>query len=273
VPELPEVECLTRAVRGFLEGNALESVVFYREDLRTAIPIKKFKLLLNRQIVSQVRRRSKYMLWQTDKGVGIFHLGMSGNMLLRDGADPQQKHTHAVFKIKGGKYLHYVDPRRFGIIDCSTNAELADHAYFTHLGPEPLESSDLDEHLFRKSRGKSQSIKTFLMDARVVVGVGNIYASESLFRAAIRPTRKAGSVTKQEFKSLSLAIKETLEEAICSGGTTLRDFKNADDSPGYFVQRLDVYGREGEPCHSCGKNIIQKRLVGRSTFYCKSCQK
>ncbi len=279
MPELPEVECLTRAVRQTLEGNSVGEVVFFRTNLRTKIPVQAFTRLFRNQMVTKVTRRSKYMLWETSKGTGIFHLGMSGNMLLFDSPEPQLKHTHAVFKVINQQdpnaptqYLHFIDPRRFGIIDCSERQDLAKHAYFRNLGPEPLTNDALGMHLFAKSRRKSQPIKSFLMDAKNVVGIGNIYASEALFRAKIHPVRKAGSLTKKDFSNLECEIKQTLQEAIASGGTTFRDFRNADSNPGYFAVQLRVYGRSKELCPRCGHKILQKKIAGRSTFFCKSCQ-
>jgi formamidopyrimidine-DNA glycosylase len=279
MPELPEVECLTRAVRKVVKGGRLVRADFLRKDLRDPIPIREFKAIMEGAVVEDVVRRSKYLLMQTKRGYGVFHLGMTGNMLWRQSPKPEIPHTHAVFTIEDKKgragYLHFVDPRRFGRIDCvecSDRDTLYAHEYFADLGPEPLTHADLGAYLFEKSRGKSQPIKSFLMDARIVVGVGNIYASESLFRAGINPKRKAGAVTRERFAKLAKCVVQTLEESIEAGGTTFRDFKNSDGNPGYFRVQLHVYDRSGEPCGKCGTLIKDLRQSGRTTFFCPVCQ-
>jgi formamidopyrimidine-DNA glycosylase len=276
MPELPEVECLTRAVRRVLKGGRLVEASFFRKDLRDPIPIDVFNELLVGQRIDDVFRRSKYMLFRTEKGYAIFHLGMTGNMLLSESAEPKIAHTHAVFRIekKGGRegFLHFVDPRRFGRIACIEGATFAEHAFFADLGPEPLETKQLGAHLYAASRGKKQPIKPFLMDAHTVVGVGNIYASEALFRAGISPKRSAKSVTLARYERLAAAVKDTLKASIAAGGTTFRDFKNAGGDPGYYKVKLAVYDRAGEPCTSCGNKVRQIRQAGRSTFFCPVCQ-
>lgn len=276
MPELPEVECLTRAVQGVLEGRAIQEAVFHRGDLRWPIPIEHFQRLLVKTPILSVRRRSKYMLIETKRGYGIFHLGMSGNMLLSDSAESQWKHTHASFRIEDEgrvRFLHFVDPRRFGCILCCSKDEFATHPLLVDLGPEPLDSDNLAEHLWQKSRGKTVAVKNFLMDAHVVVGVGNIYANESLFRAGIRPTRQAAKVKRDEWDHLAVAIREVLKEAIRAGGTSFRDYRHADGEPGYFELALRVYGREKEDCVTCEAAIKHKRISGRATYYCPQCQR
>lgn len=279
MPELPEVECLTRAVRKVAKGGQLVRADFMRKDLRDPIPIKTFKALLEGATVEDVLRRSKYLLMKTKNAYGVFHLGMTGNMLWLKNAEPELPHTHAVFTIKdkNGKegYLHFIDARRFGridVVDCRGGNMLAEHPHFIDLGPEPLTHADLGQYLFEKSRKKKAPIKAFLMDARVVVGVGNIYASEALFRAGINPKRKAGAVTQQQYALLGQAVVHTLNKAIDAGGTTFRDFKNSDGNPGYFKVQLNVYDRKGEPCQKCGTLIKDIRQSGRSTFFCPLCQ-
>ncbi len=217
------------------------------------------------------------MLWETQKGWGIVHLGMSGNVLFMKQPTPKLPHTHAVFTIAGAEtvegYLHYIDPRRFGWITCCKKEELAKHPFFIHLGPEPLDTEDLDHYLWQKSRKKSVSIKSLLMNAAIVVGVGNIYANESLFRAGVRPTRVAHRVTRQEMTRIAESIKATLLEAIEQGGTTFRDFKNADGGAGYFALSLNVYNRSGNLCIFCDSIIKLIRQNGRASYYCPSCQK
>lgn len=277
MPELPEVECLTRAVSRSLQGAKLTKAKFFRKDLRDPIPVGEFRKALEGQFIDRFWRRSKYMVWQSGDQCGVFHLGMSGNMRLLEDAKPVYPHTHAIFMFEKEKgvpqFLHFIDPRRFGRISCIPLAELESHPYFSKLGPEPLVARKLGEYLFERSRNKKQAVKTFLMDARVLVGVGNIYASESLFRAGISPTRPAGTVKRNEFELLAIHIKATLREAIKAGGTTFRDFKSSDGEPGYFFLKLNVYDREGEPCRQCGDAILNIRQTGRSTYYCPNCQK
>ncbi|SMF83903.1 bifunctional DNA-formamidopyrimidine glycosylase/DNA-(apurinic or apyrimidinic site) lyase [Pseudobacteriovorax antillogorgiicola] len=278
MPELPEVECLSRAIKSVLEGKRIQDVKFYRKDLRGEIPIQKFRSLLVGQAVTKVHRRSKYMLWDTAQGIGIIHLGMTGNVIYRQTPTPELAHTHAVFTVgdKAGDpsgYLHYVDPRRFGWISCCTHDEFPDHDFFKKLGPEPLSQIDLVDYLWVKSRKKTVAIKNFLMNAHVVVGVGNIYANEALFRAGVRPSRPAGKVSRKEMDRIVPSIRETLREAIKAGGTSFRDFKNADGEPGYFAIKLQVYGRGGQECRSCGNLIKTSRLGNRATYFCTHCQK
>jgi len=276
MPELPEVECLTRAVRGAIQGGSLVEASFLRGDLREKIPTAAFKRLLVGETIEDVFRRSKYMLIRTKRGHGVFHLGMTGNILVQPSAEPSMAHTHAVFSVRDKKgrtiHLHFVDPRRFGVIDVAEGADYTTHRLFANLGVEPLDHEALGAYLFEQSRRRKAPVKTFLMDARVVVGVGNIYASESLFRAGIKPQRAAGTVTRERFQLLADAIKETLLASIKAGGTTFRDYKNAEGNPGYFAVSLNVYDREGEPCLKCKKAIKGLRQSGRSTFYCARCQ-
>jgi formamidopyrimidine-DNA glycosylase len=276
LPELPEVECLTRAVARVLDGRRITAARFFRADLRDPIPTEAFQGLIVGETIEQTFRRSKYMLVKTSAGYAVFHLGMTGNILCYDSPTPQHPHTHAVFTVEGAeakRYLHFVDPRRFGRIFCVEGERYEDHPFLKDLGHEPLEARALGRHLFEASRGSKQAIKTFIMDARVVVGVGNIYASESLFKARIRPTRPAGKVPREAYDELAAAIKKTLRASIAAGGTTFRDYKAADGSPGYYKVRLQVYDRTGEPCGNCGSAVRERRLGGRSTFFCATCQK
>lgn len=276
MPELPEVECLTRAVRAALRGGKVVEARFLRSDLRGEIPIKQFREIVCALPVEDVRRRSKYLLLKTAAGFGVFHFGMTGNLIIHSAAEPQAPHTHAVFRAvsRRGKefWLHFTDPRRFGRIGCVAGHDLKDHRWFAQLGPEPLKVRDLGAHLLTASRPRRQPVKSFLMDAGVVVGVGNIYASEALFRAGIRPTRAAQTLTAAECRRLALAITRVLKQAIAAGGTSFRDYRHVDGSPGYFKVRLNVYERAGEPCRRCGNPICQARQAGRSTFFCQFCQ-
>lgn len=277
MPELPEVECLSQAIKPLVEGSVLSKVVFHRKDLRFPIPVEAFKNITVGQEIRRVFRRSKYILMQTNRGFAVFHLGMTGNILSGSSMRSNINHTHASFCFKRpGEtpiYLHFVDPRRFGVIAGINGERFESNDMFIHLGPEPLQHRQLGAYLFERSRERRQPIKTFIMDARHVVGVGNIYASESLFRSAIHPERTAGSLTLDEFNCLASAIKQTLRLAIKAGGTTFRDFKNSDGNPGYFAVSLQVYGRDGEACVLCHQPINQIRQTGRTTFFCPTCQK
>lgn len=277
MPELPEVECLVRAVRQVLEGQHIDRADFHRSDLRWPIPIDDFKQRMVGQTILKVLRRSKYLLLQTQKGYGIFHLGMSGNVLLSDRAESNWKHTHASFKISGDgdrapQYLHFVDPRRFGcILSCSAE-DLEQHSLFRSLGPEPLEDDTLAQHLAERAYGKTVAVKNFIMDAHQVVGVGNIYASEALFRSSIRPTRRTGSLRVHEWEKLAQSIREVLLAAIEAGGTSFRDYKHVDGEAGYFEVALAVYGRKGEACRSCSTPIRLIKIGGRASYFCPLCQ-
>ena len=203
---------------------------------------------------------------------------MTGRFTINQSAETTTPHTHASFFFENtlrqeAFWLHFIDPRRFGIIDCSAIKHLAQHKLLRNLGPEPLEHENLGSHLYENSRGRSIDIKSFIMDAKNVVGVGNIYASESLFLSGIRPTRLAGKVSKKQFELLATAIKSVLEKAIAAGGTTIRDFRHTSGDTGYFSQELNVYNRENLPCTHCQVNIRMARQKGRSTYYCPNCQK
>ena len=277
MPELPEVECLSKAIRKVVKGGAITKTKFYRKDLRDPIPITLFNKVVKNQKILDVIRRSKYMLLKTPLGYGVIHLGMTGNFICSDKEKPFVSHTHAVFTIvdKDGKtqWLHYIDPRRFGRIDCIEGHDYNDNKFFKNLGPEPLLETDLGGYLFAKSRKRSKPIKNFIMDANIVVGVGNIYAAESLFKTKIHPETPASLISRKKFETLAAEIQATLKLAIKAGGTTFRDFKNADGNPGYFAISLAVYNQTGKPCVVCKTPIEVLKQSGRSSFYCPMCQK
>ncbi len=277
MPELPEVECLTRAVASVAEGRVVEDLLFFRKDLREPIPITALRRALLAQPLRRIYRRSKYMIFATDGGYGLLHLGMTGNLLLRNDLNDRLKHTHFAIQLAATRdaprqYLHYVDPRRFGRLSACKPGAIAGHPYLAELGPEPLEIRNLGRHLFEASCGRKQAVKAFLMDAHIVVGVGNIYASESLYRAGIHPARPAGSVAASEYRLLAQCIRQTLRAAIKAGGTTFRDYKSADGEPGYFALQLVVYGNAGNHCKKCHTIIQEQRIAGRSSFFCAICQ-
>ncbi|HYX33542.1 MAG TPA: bifunctional DNA-formamidopyrimidine glycosylase/DNA-(apurinic or apyrimidinic site) lyase [Oligoflexus sp.] len=277
MPELPEVECLTRAVRSVILGKKLDDMVFHRPDLRWPIPMQDLRELIAGKTILSVERRSKYLLIETESGYAIIHLGMTGNMLFSAESIGSWNHTHASFRVIDDSgtlgYLHYVDPRRFGCILCSSRDALLQHPLLKDLGPEPLATEALDEILFERSRGKTVAVKNFLMDAHNVVGVGNIYANESLFLAGVKPSRKASSVKRDEWKKISDAIQSVLHAAIQAGGTSFRDYKHVDGEPGYFELSLSVYGRGGDPCLRCKTEISSSKIGGRATYFCRRCQR
>jgi formamidopyrimidine-DNA glycosylase len=278
MPELPEVECLSVSIKEVLAKKKLKSATFYRKDLREKIPIAEFKRWFVGKEIVEIGRRSKYILLKTEEAISAVHLGMSGNIFVSSSKEPSRNHTHFVLEIDGkqkARYLHYVDPRRFGSLTCFRSEEFENHRLFKHLGPEPLPMTpkSLGEHLWKAAHKKKVAVKTFLMDAKNVVGVGNIYASESLFRAGIHPKRAAMNVTRPEFDRLAKAIQTTLKMAIKAGGTSFKDYRHADGSEGYFAVKLNVYDRKGQPCTSCGSPVSHDVLGGRATYFCEQCQK
>lgn len=278
MPELPEVECLKLALEPMLSGALVRKIWFFRDDLRFEIPKQKIRKVLLKTTIKSVKRRSKYLLISTEKGTVLLHLGMSGSLLRRGKAERELNHTHIVFEVFNGcetSYLHYVDPRRFGFIEALGPYESPlTSQRLRHLGPEPLElvGDTLAEVLYESSRGIKQSIKAFIMDAKRVVGVGNIYANEALFSSKIHPLRPASKVKKSEFLKLGKAIQTTLIAAIKQGGTTLRDYQSTEGKPGYFSVSLKVYGKEGEPCPKCGTPLGKVVIAGRASFFCQQCQ-
>jgi formamidopyrimidine-DNA glycosylase len=227
--------------------------------------------MLPGQVIQSVRRRAKYLLFDTGAGTMLMHLGMSGSVRIIDQHEPAMKHDHVDIVAASGKALRFRDPRRFGSLLWATDA--AKHPLLRDLGPEPLESEFDGHYLWEAARGRRINIKQFIMNGTVVVGVGNIYASESLYLAGIHPRRRADRISQQRMHKLADAIRTVLGNAIKAGGTTLRDFYGGDGEPGYFQQQLDVYGRENEPCRLCGHPVTSIVLGQRSTFYCKRCQR
>jgi formamidopyrimidine-DNA glycosylase len=227
---------------------------------------------LTGQRILDVHRRAKYLLIELEQGTVIWHLGMSGNLRVLNSGTQPQLHDHIDVELDSGRLLRFNDPRRFG---CAvwTGDDPHIHELIAHLGPEPLGEEFALEYLAGKARGRSVTIKQFIMNAEIVVGVGNIYASEALFRAGIRPRRAAGRIKRDELQRLVKAIKTVLGDAIKVGGTTLRDYVNANGSPGYFRQKLFVYERADEPCRKCKTPIVQIVQGARSTYYCPQCQK
>jgi formamidopyrimidine-DNA glycosylase len=271
MPELPEVETTMRGIEPFLAGRRIREVVLRRRDLRWPIPAELPDRLTGARVES-LSRRAKYILMRTDRGCLIMHLGMSGSLRVVTSPRPPAAHDHVDLVVPGGTVVRYRDPRRFGCF-LWTEEDPFEHPLLRRLGPEPLDDAFDGAWLYRMSRGRKVAVKSFIMDSGVVVGVGNIYASEALSRAGIHPLRAAGRVSLSRYESLVAAVKFTLERSIGLGGTTLRDFVNPSGSPGYFEQTLRVYGRAGLPCRDCGKPLRQSVVGQRSTFYCANCQR
>lgn len=276
MPELPEVETIRRGVTPHVVGRTIAKVIVRDARLRWPIPAHFASFAEGRRITS-TSRRGKYLLLHLDARQDgnedkiIIHLGMSGRVFVLDAQHALLKHDHLDLVLDDGRMLRYHDPRRFGAVLPWAACD-GEHALMRTMGPEPFSPEFSGEYLFAKSRGKTAAVKTFLMDGGVVVGAGNIYAAESLFRAGIRPTRAAGKVTRAEFTLLATQVRQVLQEAITQGGTTLRDFAGADGAAGYFQQDLSVYGREGLPCRACGTVIKLLRLGNRQSCYCPQCQ-
>ncbi|PLW70956.1 bifunctional DNA-formamidopyrimidine glycosylase/DNA-(apurinic or apyrimidinic site) lyase [Pseudohalioglobus lutimaris] len=270
MPELPEVETTRRGVQPHVVGREIVRLTVRESRLRWPIPAE-LPALLQGQRVDAVERRAKYLLFLTPGGTLLIHLGMSGSLRLVPSGQSPAKHDHFDIELKGGQVLRYNDPRRFGC--CLWLAPDEQHPLLRHLGPEPLSDAFDGELLYRRSRGRKGPVKPFLMDQKVVVGVGNIYANEALFLAGIRPDRAAGRVSLARYESLAGRVKQVLTSAISQGGTTLRDFVGGDGKPGYFAQQLHVYGREGQPCKRCGLPLRELRISQRSTIYCVACQR
>ena len=274
MPELPEVETTLRGVRPYLEGQRIERLIVREPRLRLPIP-EQMPQQVAGQTIGPLSRRGKYLLIALERGTLLVHLGMSGSLrIVADGAPPKP-HDHLELALVGGRALRYHDPRRFGIFIWEPDpAEtlLTAHPLLRDLGPEPLDDAFSGDHLYTASRSRRGPVKSFVMDASVVVGVGNIYASESLFLAGIHPARASNRIGPERYRRLADIIRQVLRASIEQGGTTLRDFVNESGNPGYFAQSLRVYGRTGEPCRVCGTLIRQQRIGQRSSFFCSYCQ-
>lgn len=283
MPELPEVETVRRGLAPAMEGAVIARAKVNRPDLRWPFPPRMAERLSGQQVV-QLRRRSKYILADLSSGESLLiHLGMSGRMLVS--GDPlgqfvhdhpaREKHDHVVLHMDNGARITFNDPRRFGAMDLMETATAADHKLLAALGPEPLGNDFHEAHLVAALEGRNTPIKSALLDQRIVSGLGNIYVCEVLYRAGIHPGRKVGRISNERIAALVPIIRTVLNEAIEAGGSSLRDFRQADGELGYFQHSFDVYGREGAPCRTpdCGRMI--KRIVqsGRSSFYCGQCQR
>lgn len=270
MPELPEVETTRCGIAPHIEGKAVTATVIRQSQLRWPIPAELPDLLARRKLL-KIDRRGKYLLLNFSHGTLLLHLGMSGSLRIVDPASVPQAHDHLDL-VFGRTALRLTDPRRFGACLWTSDSP-AEHPLIRHLGPEPLTEAFFADYLYQRTRHRKQAIKTFIMDSKVVVGVGNIYANEALFMAGIRPTRAAGTVSRPACERLTTHIKDVLARAIAQGGTTLKDFVGGDGKPGYFKQELHVYGRGGEACSRCHKPLREIRLGQRATVYCTACQR
>lgn len=271
MPELPEVETTRRGLLPHLRGRRVRGVQVRDPRLRWPVPDDLGQTLTGATL-ADIERRAKYLLFHFDQGVLLAHLGMSGSMRLVSETTPLLTHDHILLSFGADLQLRFNDPRRFGSLHWLANSA-ADHFLLRTLGPEPLAPEFTGAWLHARARGRRAPVKSFIMDARTVVGVGNIYAAEALFRAGIHPARAAGRISAQRYTALADAIRAVLTEAIEMGGTTLRDFVASDGKPGYFRQSLAVYGREGEPCRVCGTPLRGSRLGQRATVHCPRCQR
>lgn len=271
MPELPEVETTRRGIEPWLAGRRIEALVVREWRLRWRVP-RSLPSKLAGVRIRAVGRRAKYLLIGTDAGTLILHLGMSGSLRILDAASPPLAHDHFDLVLDSGRCLRFNDPRRFGCL-LFTAGDPARHKLLAGLAVEPLSDDFTGESLWRRARGRSAAIKLFILDSRNVAGVGNIYASEALFRAGIRPGLAARRVSRARMEALAKSIRDVLTEAIGVGGTTLRDYVNPEGMPGYFRQRLFVYERTGKPCRRCGTPIRQFTQGSRSTYWCPTCQR
>jgi formamidopyrimidine-DNA glycosylase len=271
VPELPEVETTRRGIEPHVVGRRIARLLVHDHRLRWPVD-PELDATLAGSAIRRAGRRAKYLLIETDAGTLILHLGMSGSLRVLPASTPRIAHDHVDIELDSGQTLRFNDPRRFGSL-LFTTTDPALHPLLQKLAPEPLEPAFDGDYLFRITRRRAVAIKQLIMNSQLVVGVGNIYASEALFRARIRPRRAARSLKREECAKLARAIKATLAMAVKVGGTTLRDYVGADGNPGYFRQKLYVYERAGQPCRVCRKPVRQFTQGQRSTYWCANCQK
>jgi formamidopyrimidine-DNA glycosylase len=270
MPELPEVETTLNGIKPFIIQTKIIDVIIRNYQLRWPVP-PTIKALLIGETINNIERRGKYLLLTTSKGTIIIHLGMSGSMRILDPTVAVKKHDHIDLVFANQHCLRFTDPRRFGAFLWTAEAP-CNHSLLRSLGPEPLSDDFNGEYLWQRAHQRKVSVKAFIMDSKIVVGVGNIYAAEALFIAGIRPKKLAGKIHLATYKKLAQAIKKILQAAIKQGGTTLKDFVHSDGRKGYFRMHLQVYGRGKQPCYQCGTVLREIRLGQRSTVYCVTCQ-
>jgi formamidopyrimidine-DNA glycosylase len=274
MPELPEVETVRRSLHTTLVGRRFDAVEVRDHRLRRPVDEVRLRRGVCGRRVEDLTRRGKYLLIHLEGEQRLLiHLGMSGRLLLVPASTPLEPHVHVCFDVEGDLHLRFRDPRRFGVVEAMDSSSINTDPRLSQLGVEPLSRACTARYFYERSRGRKRPVKNFLMDARQVVGVGNIYANEALFLAGIHPQRAAGRVSAPGWERLSRAVKRVLRDAIRQGGTTLNDFRDANGEAGYFQVFLRVYGREGEKCRRCGGAIRRRVLAGRSSFYCCGCQR
>lgn len=272
MPELPEVETIRRGLIPLLTGRTILDVRVRERRLREPVDTRRMGWLRGTRVTG-IRRRSKYLLLETDAGLTLLvHLGMTGSLWVSRPDRPARPHEHVVLALDDGRELRFADPRRFGMMKVLKTGTVDRHPCLRGLGPEPLNGALTGGMLFRATRGRRAPVKSLLLDTRAIAGIGNIYASEALHRAGLHPNRAVGRIAQPRWDRLVAELRNVLEEAIEAGGTTLRDFFNAEEEAGYFALKLRVYDREGSPCLTCGGNIRRIVQSGRSTFYCPRCQ-
>ncbi|NIA28789.1 MAG: bifunctional DNA-formamidopyrimidine glycosylase/DNA-(apurinic or apyrimidinic site) lyase [Actinobacteria bacterium] len=274
MPELPEVETIRRGLEPALSSHRILSVRILTKKLRWEIIPRDFEDYVVNKSITGLSRRGKYIVMHLDnRAAVVIHLGMSGRLCLFEQTEDVEKHTHIIFNLSNRMELRFRDPRRFGSVEVAPPYSIASFPRFAHLGVEPLSSNFNFQYMKKKTENSTRAIKLVLMNAKIVVGIGNIYANESLFYSRIDPCRIARSLSEKEIKKLVKSAKMVLNAAIKKGGTTLNDFRNAYGEPGFFQLELAVYGRADLPCSECGNPIHKTVLGGRSTFFCPNCQK
>lgn len=269
MPELPEVEVTRQGISPFMNGQAISKIIVRNSNLRWPIPVSIHEL--HGETIYNVARRGKYLLFETDIGTAILHLGMSGSLRILDIGTSVNKHDHLDIELGNGKLLRLNDPRRFGAF-LWTKEPWQKHKLINKLGPEPFDTYFDGDYLYQLSRKRKQVIKSFIMNGHVVVGAGNIYANEALFSACINPHIPAKEISLAQYQRLAYEIKKVLTAAIKQGGTTLKDFTSSDGKPGYFAQQLNVYGLSGKLCRICGDKIQLDKIANRATYSCLQCQ-
>lgn len=274
MPELPEVEVLRRSLEPLLVGDSVSRVEVRSPGLREPLDREGLSRRLSGRRIEGLSRRAKYLLVGLSGGSTLaVHLGMSGRLTLAGGDAPAEPHEHLALHLASGRKLRLRDPRRFGLAFALPTDGLPADRHFAHLGVEPLSGAFSGKALQRFARGRRAPVKSFLMDARIVAGVGNIYACEALFRAGVHPSRSVARISRERWDRLAAAVVAVLSDAIAEGGTTLNDFRNGSGESGYFQVSLSVYGRQGEPCPGCGAPVRRSVRGNRSTFYCPRCQR
>lgn len=271
MPELPEVETTLRGIKPHIIKQKIDDVIVRHPRLRWPVPTD-LKHKLQGQRLLELKRRGKYLILSFKTGSIILHLGMSGSLRILSTPTAPQKHDHIDICFTNKKYLRFTDPRRFGAL-LFTEDDPEQHALLVHIGPEPLSAAFNGDYLYKRAKGKTLSVKSYIMDGKIVAGVGNIYATEALFKASILPQKEAGKVTQDQYQKLAVAIKKILKHAIEKGGTTLKDFMHSWGKPGYFRIELQAYGRHHLPCRRCQTPLKSARIGQRSTVFCPQCQK